>query len=188
MCQFVAFGHVIPHLDFALLKVDFAQNANKAWLEGKTAFPFIGVSARKLCEGEPVYSFGYPLSSGEATDLGQMVVGSTQLCPRVTSAIVSSTIERTRMIMTPHDREVYVLDKALNYGNSGGPIVSIETGRVHALCSKFQPVFVPQSHLRDKSGKTMAVMIPSLYGVVSSLENPEVLSLLERLNVPIFND
>lgn len=188
MCQAVSFGHVIPHLDFALLKVDFAANANKAWLAGKSAFPFLPVSRRQLEEGESVYAFGYPLSSAIARDLGGMVVSEDSLCPRVTSAIISSTIEQRKMLISDRDPKVYVLDKALNYGNSGGPIVSAETGKVHALCSRFQPVFVPQSHLRDANGNPTPIAMPSLYGVVSSLGNIEILALLTQLNVPITDE
>lgn len=188
MCGAVSFGHVIADLDFALLKVDFAGNANHAWLAGKTEFPFLHVSRRGLDEGESVYSFGYPLSDAFAQNLGSVTVGSTSLCPRVTSAIVSSTFEATRMVITSGDPKVYVLDKALNYGNSGGPIVSSQTGRAHALCSRFQPVFVPQPHLRDTKGNAMPVVIPSLYGVVSSLRNSRIQSLLQKLQVPVSDD
>ncbi len=188
MCQFVSFGHVIPRLDFALLKVDFQQNSNKAWLSGQTSFPFIGISTRQLSEGESVYSFGYPLSNAFAQDHGHMIIGSASLCPRVTSAIVSSTINETRMVMTASDPKVYVLDKALNYGNSGGPIVSAETGRVHAFCSSFQPVFIPQTHLRDANQRPIQIMVPSLYGVVSSLGNPEIVAILQTLQVPIYDE
>ena len=188
MCQAVSFGHIIASLDFALLKVDFQANANKAWLVGKNQFPYLEVSTRQLDEGESVYSFGYPLSESFVQSLGPVTVGSTSLRPRVTSAIISSTIYETKMVMTDADPQVYVLDKALNYGNSGGPIVSSETGRVHAICSEFQPVFVPQSHINEQNGTPISVMIPSLYGVVSSLRNPEILDLLRSLNVPICDD
>lgn len=184
MCQTVSFGRVIPHLDFALLKVDFHANSNKEWLKGKTAFPFIQVSSRQLDEGEPVYSFGYPLSDVDVHKHDQSVIGLEALCPRVTSAIVSSTFEQSRPFMNPDDPKVYILDKALNYGNSGGPIVSTESGMAHAFCSRFQPVFVPQPHL-VMNGKPVMIMIPSLYGVVSSLGNVEILNLLRELNVPI---
>jgi len=187
MCQAVSFGHVIAPLDFALLKVDFPANANKDWLAGKTEFPFLSVSRRQLDEGEPVYSFGYPLSSALAQSFGSVAVGRLSLCPRVTSAIVSSTLEATQTVMSKSDPQVYVLDKALNYGNSGGPIVSSETGRVHAFCSRFQPVLVPQRHLQDASGNPTYVAMPSLYCVVSSLGNPGIQSLFQKLNVPLFN-
>lgn len=91
------------------------------------------------------------------------------------------------MVMSDEDPKVYVLDKALNYGNSGGPIVATETGRVHALCSHFQSVFVPQHHLKDTNGNPMQVMLPSLYGVVSSLSNRQILDLLRSLSVQVYD-
>ncbi len=82
----------------------------------------------------------------------------------------------------------YVLDKALNYGNSGGPIVATGTGHVHAFCSRFQPVFVPQLHLSDGEGKHPAIMIPSLYGVVVNLGHPRVLAELRRRQIPLLEN
>jgi len=188
MCQSVAVGHVLPRLDFALLKVDFRANSDKAWLSGKSAFPSLRVSRHELQEGESVYSFGYPLSTAVSRTVGQFVVGSASLCPRVTSAIISSTLDETRMMMSDGDIRRYVLDKVLNYGNSGGPVIATMTGHVHAFCSKFQPVYVPQSHLLDKSGNPMHVMIPSLYGIVTSLANQEIVSLLQNVGVAIGDD
>jgi len=77
------------------------------------------------------------------------------------------------------------LDKALNYGNSGGPIIASETGNVHAFCSRFQPVVIPQSHLKDDKGSHLGVMIPSLYGVVSNLSQERILSHLQSRSIPI---
>lgn len=184
----VSLHTLLPQYDFALLRVDFATNSKAAWLQGKTGFPFISVSQRQLAEGEPVYAFGYPLSSAELNTSGPVMIGSTTLSPRVTSAIVASTMYTTGMIMSNTDPRVYVLDKALNYGNSGGPIVASETGRVHAICSRFQPVYVPQPHLKDQAGKPLAVWVPSLYGVVSSLGNAELLKLLETVSVGLCDD
>lgn len=66
-----------PRLDFvddatdiALLKLDFDKNAEKEWLKGEQGFPWIAASARRLEEGEPVYSFGFPLSSGQIETQG----------------------------------------------------------------------------------------------------------------------
>jgi len=185
MCQFVSFGHVLPDFDVALLKVDFSKNANKHWLTARTTFPYLEVSSRDLEEGESVYAFGYPLPETEVTERPGMTLGTTALCPRVTSAIVSSNFEQGRMLITGNDPKVYVLDKALNYGNSGGPILSVETGHVHALCSRFQPVYVPQPYIRDTNGNQLPVMIPSLYGIVSALHHETLLGLLQRLGVPI---
>lgn len=188
MCQFVSFSHVIPRLDFALLKIDFQKNSSKEWLSGQNSFPFIGISSRELEEGEAVYAFGYPLSTAFSITNDRIRMSSTTLCPRVTSAIVSSTINESGMISTSDEPKVYVLDKALNYGNSGGPIISEETGRVHAFCSRFQPVYIPQDHILDMDKKLLNIMVPSLYGVVSSLGNPEIIGLLQNLKVTIYED
>jgi hypothetical protein len=110
------------------------------------------------------------------------MIGDTALCPRVTSAIISSSVEQTKMVWTPADPKLYVLDKALNYGNSGGPIVSSETGHVHAICTRFQPLFVPQNHL-VQNGQVPLIMMPSLYGVVSRLDNSAVVDAFTQLGI-----
>lgn len=188
MCQEISFVKALPNYDFALLKVDFAANSRKDWFKGRAAFPYIKVSRRQLGEGEPVYAFGYPLSDASAQKFGNVTIGQASLRPRVTSAIVSSTLVATKMLMTSSDPKVYVLDRALNYGNSGGPIIALETGRVHAFCSQFQPVSIKQQHIADQSGKPITIIIPSLYGIVSSLGNQEILDLLATYNVPIVDE
>jgi len=185
MYQDVSLGPVIPELDIAFLHVDFSINTNKAWLSGRTSFPYVQISSKVLEEGESIYSFGYPLSSASINIRPGMVVGEVALSPRVTSAIISSTLDQTRMVMSDNDPKVYVLDKALNYGNSGGPIVSSETGNVHALCSRFQPVYVPQQHLEDQEGNPLHVMVPSLYGIVSRLDNRKCLKVCDDLSIPV---
>jgi serine protease Do len=186
MCQAVKFEYVDPRTDFALLKVDFAANANKAHLQGLTGFPYIEVSSRELEEGEPVYSFGYPLSeSSLLVNTPEATIGHAAHSPRITSAIVASTMESSKLFSTSEDAKAYVLDKALNYGNSGGPIVATETGKVHALCSRFQPVRIPQNHLHDQQGNPLWIAIPSLYGIVSSLSNGSIVEELQKRGVPV---
>jgi serine protease Do len=186
VCQALTLDFVDAQTDFALIHVDFAANANKAHLVGKSAFPFIEVSSGQLEDGDPVYSFGYPLSTANLVASNpQFTIGHVGLAPRVTSAIVSATMERTQLVSTAGDVKVYVLDKALNYGNSGGPIVAAESGQVHAFCSRFQPVMVPQPQIRDKENNQLAVMIPSLYGIVSSLSNPSILEQLRKRGIPV---
>jgi S1-C subfamily serine protease len=186
MCQAVSFEYIDPPTDFALLKVDFAANADKDYLRDRSGFPYIEVSCRDLEEGEPVYAFGYPLSEANlAVNNQNMVIGHSAHSPRVTSAIVASTMESTKMFSSSEDVKVYVLDKALNYGNSGGPIIATDTGKVHAICSHFQPIYIPQQHHKDSKGKPLWIMIPSLYGIVSSLSNSRILEQLRLRGIPI---
>ncbi len=185
MCESVSLHYLNPGSDFALLKVDFQANANKDWLRGRTNFPFIQVSIRDLEEGEPVYSFGYPLPEAWAKQLPQMTIGGSAICPRVTAAIVSSALEHTKMVMSTDGPRMYVLDRALNYGNSGGPIVAVETGNVHAFCSRFQEMYVPQPHLKDSSGQPLEIFMPSLYGIVSSMANAPIVAKLREVGVDV---
>jgi len=182
MCQHPELRHVDRKNDFALLRVDFTKNSDKAWLQGKTTFPYIIPSIRPLEEGEPVYSFGYPLSSARAFASPGMIVGITEHSPRATSAIVSSNFEKSKLVTTSSDTSVYVLDKALNYGNSGGPIVAQSTGYVHAICTRFEPMPVRQRHL-EKDGQQVWVVIPSLYGIVVSLANAEIVSKFDEFEI-----
>ncbi|HXB83552.1 MAG TPA: serine protease [Candidatus Acidoferrum sp.] len=130
MCHFPELELLLGDYDFALLKLDFEMNANKHWLKGRSSFPYITISQRKLSEGEPVYAFGYPLSQPSIVHRSDsMEISTMSLSPRTTSAIVSSTLEYTKMVTTGADAQVYVIDKALNYGNSGGPIVCEQSGR-----------------------------------------------------------
>jgi serine protease Do len=171
--------------DFALLRV------NTDRLRG--TFSTLRPSARELDEGEPVYSFGYPLPRTNLPFLlttkwlteqfpkeilariegpyGQGLPPSATfgvinalLSPRTTSAIVASQIEYHATLdfgEINDKRNHFVIDKALNYGNSGGPIVATETGHVHGFASRFQPVQVRQPHLQD-----ITIRLPS-----SSLAN-----------------
>jgi serine protease Do len=60
-------------------------------------------------------------------------------------------------------------------------ILAAATGKVHAFCSRFQPVHIPQPHIDPK----LMIVIPSLYGVVSRLSNPGILEALRRYDIPV---
>lgn len=179
MCQGMRLEHIESAVDFALLKLEFSDNEDKDHLKDRDGFPYVEVSRRALEEGEPVYSFGYPLSTaGLIIDTPTTKLGHSEYSPRTTSGIVAATMDTTEMIHSKTEPQVYVLDKALNYGNSGGPIIAMETGKAHAICSRFQPVIVPQS-------PNIAIVIPSLYGIVSRLSDPRILKQFEDRDIPI---
>lgn len=184
-CRPVGVAYEDAETDLAVLRVDFARYAGRRWLEGASGFPWIRVSTRTLDDAEPVYSFGYPLSYAELHEVADGgSVGSATLHPRVTSAIVASTIEASGIVTVIRGPAVYVLDKALNYGNSGGPIVAQDTGHAHAMCTRFQHVYIPQTHLE----KVSYVMIPSLYGVVTSLADPSFLDFLKAQGADVADE
>lgn len=179
ICDTISLLKQFPDLDIAVLQVDFQANKNKDWLNNANGFPFISPSHSMLEDGTPVYAFGYPLSSASIIQNSPQVVVSTQaLCPRTTSCIVSSSIEKTKMFTSASDARVFVLDKALNYGNSGGPIVCTSTGRVHGLCSHFQPVQYTQTQVG-----LPPIMVASNYGIVTSLANRDIVNFLTQLGV-----
>jgi serine protease Do len=180
--------------DFALLKVDFQKHQKDHWLESRSGFPFINITAKPVEEGEPIYAFGFPLTETQSVDKidpnikvypGVTALG-TVFSPRVTSAVVASLVYLQGPITSGGDSIRYVIDKALNYGNSGGPIVRVETGEVFAICSQFQPVLIPQPRFDSPQGPIQLppVMIPSLYGVVSSLSNGSIVAALREKGVP----
>lgn len=187
MCVGMEVGCVLAGLDFALLKTEFSANASRAHLTGRTVFPSLTVSLRVLDEGEPVYAFGYPLGEVQLVPSPPgTTLGATALAPRVTSAIVASTIVKTRPFSTSVEPKEYVLDKALNYGNSGGPILSAETGHVHAYCSRYQPVTIPQRIVPAEADPVnFSIVIPSLYGIVVGLHNPAIVEELIRRGIPL---
>ena len=161
--------------------------------------PHIEISSRLVEEGEPVYSVGYPLPEtkmGALSDsppdaiahfsqLSQPPVefATTLMSQRVTSAILAAQRSDFGMYERGAYKGIkYVIDKALNYGNSGGPIVAAETGKVFALCSEFKPVIIPQMHLGPNP---IPIVIPSLYGVVASLSHQPVVDKLKSHGIPI---
>jgi len=155
-----------PNLDLALLKCDFEKVKGNSGYDGMDGFPFIEIAFDIIPEGTPVYAFGYPLSRKQLLAIEELMIGFHLWSPRTTSAIISSHHDVIGMFYGEKFPKHYVIDKALNYGNSGGPIVLQENGKVISVCTRFQPVIIPQS-------KTPPVFIPSLYGVTTSLKNIE---------------
>jgi len=167
MLQWAQLVQTWPAVDLALLKLEFATNATKAQLAGLSSFPFLEVDVSPQRDGTAIYAFGYPLPEHLPPVVkSTMTISHVGLGPRTTSAI-SSTVDHTKMLTTPADPQVYVLDKALNYGNSGGPIVLTDSGKLFAVCSRFQPLVVPQG----TNPPNNVVVLPSLYGIASSLAN-----------------
>ena len=186
LCNAPRLELVLPAFDLALLKVDFESHSDREFLTGRSGFPFLQVSTRQLEEAEPIYAFGYPLSTSAEIDHPEhRSVVTVALHPRTTAGIVSSTYDHSRPNMRSDDVQVYIIDRALNYGNSGGPIVAVTTGNVHALCSSFQVMLVEQKQWPSEDGTPPVVLVPSLYGKVISLHHPAVLAELQRRDIPL---
>ncbi len=181
LCFNINVEYFDPSMDIAILKANFTANSNQAWLKNRTGFPAIEISTREIEEGAPVFSYGFPLTETVIlpSGLGISAVGTTY-SPRVTSAVLSSRQHLHGPLKTSSDPLFYVIDKALNYGNSGGPIVATETGKVFALCSRFQPTFIVQPLL---PGNT-SIMVPSLYGIVASFSNRPIVEKFRDLGIP----
>lgn len=156
--------------DIALLKVNFEKNSNNPLLTNKTGFDYLDIDFEDCLDGTPVYSYGFPLPKVNLSEIkikqgtATLTLGLEYLCPRVTSAIISSHYDAIGPIRSEALPKWYVIDKALNYGNSGGPIICSETGRAIAVCARFQPVSIPQM-------QNVRVSVPSLYSIASSLAN-----------------
>lgn len=166
-----------PTMDLALLKADFSANANKAWAQGRVDFPYVRLTFDTPADGTPVYAYGYPLSAQTSViDLGGAFVALGALRPRTTSAIIASNVEQFGPIRSSTDPAFIVIDKAWNYGNSGGPLVLQETGEAIGVAVRFQPVRVDQ-------GGGFVVTVPSLYGAASAVKNVEA---AVRATIPIY--
>jgi serine protease Do len=152
--------------DIALLKADFGSAKNKDYFKNKEGFDYIEPDFNIPMEGSEVYSFGYPLSDFDVRGNNVFTMGIQEYRPRVTSAIVSSHYEKLGFVWGAGFPKDYVIDKALNWGNSGAPIVLQENGKAISICTRFEPLNITQL---DGSITT----IPSLYGVTSSLKNIE---------------
>ena len=155
-----------PQFDIALLKVNLEKNINNPLLTNKTGFNYLDIDFEDCLDGTPVYSYGFPLPEVQIKGNEQLLIGLEFLCPRVTSAIISSHYDAIGPIRSKALPKWYVIDKALNYGNSGGPIILTETGKVIAVCARFQPVSIRQA-------TNISVTVPSLYSIASSLTNME---------------
>jgi len=153
-----------PQSDIALLKVDFGKNSNNLLLKGRTEFHYLDIDFGNCLDGTPVYSYGFPLPKVDIEGDQTALFAFEFICPRVTSAIVSSHYDALGPVTSPALPKWYVIDKALNYGNSGGPIILVETGKVIAVCARFQPVSIPQK-------QNISITVPSLYSIASSLAN-----------------
>ena len=159
-----------PTFDLALLKADMEANCEKNWARVRKGFPWISIEFRPQDEGTPVYCYGFPLSDSQTYRQEDALLGVHVVRPRTTSAVIAATREEYGPIVDSRDPKHYILDKALNYGNSGGSVVLTQGGKVISVVVRFQPVKILQP-----GGETAPppVLIPSSYGISSSLQNIE---------------
>jgi serine protease Do len=152
--------------DLVLLKADFEQNKHRHGFIGKNGFDYLEVDYELAPIGTDVFSFGFPLSDTDVRVGSPVSFVLHNYSPRLTSAIIASHYEYIGPVFSPESPKYYVIDKALNYGNSGGPIIIKKTGKAISVCIKFQPVEIEQD-------ENSSVVIPSLYSVSSPLKNIE---------------
>jgi serine protease Do len=193
--------------DFALLRA----KRNEARENEYGRIVSLRPSDRTLREGDPVYTFGYPLPDADsakitpeqARALLEDVPGAIEqlpeigpsqhwgipnhvLYPRTTSAIISSEIDYSLTLDFQErnkEQNHYVIDKAINPGNSGGPLIAPETGNVHALCTSVQLQTMHQAHYGE-----VVIVIPSSYSYAVRLTHPKVRRALEALGVEFASD
>ena len=135
--------------------------------------PYLEIDFEQQLEGTPVYSYGFPLSQPKII-VPNMIMAITY-SPRVTSAIISSQNSYIKPNRGSNDPKHYAIDKTLVYGNSGGPIILSETGKVIAVAIEFQSVNVPQ-------GLKVSIRIPTNYAILSSLKNIEDY-IIQEINI-----
>jgi hypothetical protein len=193
----VTCAYVDPLCDLALFKADLVDHQEGDETKPTTEFPYIEVSIRPIEEGESVYAYGYPLSDFARLPLPlvpaplavMLPPGApaihVELHPRVSAAIVSCRNDFAIILGTPRPMS-YVIDQPLNYGISGGPVVATETGKVLAACTSFEPLTIPQPHV-SVGGRPFPVVIPSLYGKVTSIANGSFMQALQQHNVTLSN-
>ncbi len=154
--------------DLALLNIDIELNKKNAYLVKRSKFPYLKINFTEQMEGTPVYSYGFPLSGiDKKISLGHAKMFTDVFSPRVTSVIISCKYDYIFPGRGKSETKLYAIDKALDYGNSGGPIVLTESGEVFAVCVRFQPTSIKQLHLPQG----IPIMLPSNYGIISSLSN-----------------
>ena len=154
------------NFDLVLLKADFSKSERQDFFKKSDCFYYVDIDFNVIPEGTNVYAFGYPLPKFKMSEQPKVTYGFYYCCPRTTSAIISSHYDTIGPIFSPGFPKFYVIDKALNYGNSGGPIIVENNGKAISVCVRFQPTMIPQN-------QSSHIIIPSLYGITSSLKNIE---------------
>ena len=158
-----------PKFDLALLKADFEFNTKdgKEFFQDLEAFTYLEIDFEDQTEGTPVYAFGFPLSKVNKKDLDKVKLAFEIFSPRTTSAIIASRYSYIGWARGSGDAKFYAIDRTLDFGNSGGPIILSETGNVFAVCIEFQPTIIRQPQISPD----MIIKIPANYGIISSLSN-----------------
>lgn len=110
----------------------------------------------KLTETMPVYSFGFPFGKALAEDKGSPAV-------TIGKASVSSL-----RLGPDGDLATIQIDGNLNPGNSGGPVVDAETGRVVAIINMVLIKAGRESALSNPTGISYAIPVRHLHELLKA--------------------
>ena len=178
----VKFVESHPHYDFALLKADPV---------GQREFAHVEISTRELEEGDPVYCFGFPLS--DLCDLKEQIsifstwsVGAVDgwllvLKPNVISAVIAAAPCRTVVQDVRKSGASYAIDRPVDFGMSGAPVVAARTGKVLGIASQCDGTNFEQRHLPSK----LKIRIPCQSTNVPSLGAEPIVAVLRKHGISL---
>ncbi len=173
----------------------------KAKRVGKSGFPYLSVSRREANEGDLVYCFGYPHSDLFGPPTGMPRVTSVcsisvqnnwilVLKPKVASALVAAKSCPSRIRGVRKLGADYSIDRGIDFGMSGAPVILPETHRVIGVAVETEAVIVPQTHLHWPGCNCgpIKISVPGSFGIVASLAHANLISAMAKHGVSVHDD